>query len=149
MRTLRRNQTKFYYSTYVSSTEITDEYGNATGQYEHEYSKPVPMYANISPARGSVDADMFGLAIAYDKTIVTDDLTCPISETSILWIDTMTELDDEGNTTTPHDYVVNRVAKSLNSITYAVSRVEVGVKPNVVPGPEPENPEPPDEDEGE
>ena len=57
----------------------------------------------------------------------------PIDEYSILWIDTMPELnadgslavDSEGKVKTPHDYIVKKVAKSLNSVSYAVSKVSV------------------------
>lgn len=133
MRTLNRNKTKFYYATYVSSTEIKDEYDNPTGDYKITYSKPVPMMANVSAARGTSDIDMFGISVSYDKAIVTDDLACSISESSILWVDTIPTLGDDGDTSTPHDYIVKRVAKSLNSIAYAISKVDVDYAPEEEP----------------
>jgi hypothetical protein len=139
MRVLNRNKQALWYAVFVSKEEIMDEYGNATGDYKITYSKPVAMRANISAARGTADVEMFGVALAYDKAIVTDDMSCPISETSILWIDTPPALDEDGNTITPHDYVVKRVARSLNSIAYAVSKVDVALAPE----PEPEPGEPP------
>ena len=55
--------------------------------------------------------------------IVTDDLSCPIDENTVLFIDKEPEYDDNGNPL--YDYIVKRVAKSLNSISYAVSKVTV------------------------
>jgi len=149
VRVLRKNLQPFYYATYVKSTETTDDDGNHTGQYVNEYSKPAKMYANISAARGSADVEVFGVSLAYDKAIVTDDMGCPISETSILWIDTMPVLDNDGNTATPHDYVVKRVAKSLNSIAYAVSKVEVMTVPQVESELEEPGTEQPDDEDAE
>jgi hypothetical protein len=124
MRLLRRNTQKIYYATFAGQTEIQDEYENATGQYKTTYSNPVALNANVSASRGTSDVDMFGISLHYDKTIVTD-RDCPISETSILWVDTVPTLAQDGTTQTPHDYIVKRVARSLNSTTYAIERVNV------------------------
>ena len=67
--------------------------------------------------------EQFGNFISYDKVIVTDDLTCPIDENTVLFIDKSPEYDDDGNPL--YDYIVKRVARSLNSISYAVSKVTV------------------------
>lgn len=50
-------------------------------------------------------------------------MSCPIEETTVLFIDKKPEYDAEGNPL--FDYVVKRVAKSLNVIAYAVKRVDV------------------------
>jgi hypothetical protein len=34
-------------------------------------------------------------------------------------------LNDDGTTETPHDYVVKKVARSLNSVSIAISKVAV------------------------
>ena len=124
MRCLSRNKRTFYYAIYQGETEIVDDYGNATGQYTVAYGNPVQMYANVSAARGTADAELFGINTVYDKVIVTDDMSCPIAESSILWLDAEPTI-VEGATETPHDYIVTRVAKSLNSIAIAVRKVEV------------------------
>jgi hypothetical protein len=49
----------------------------------------------------------------------------PITATSILWIDTLPEIAEDGSTKTPHDYIVKQVATSLNSVSIAVSKVNV------------------------
>ena len=47
MNCLARNETTIYYATVSGKTELTDEYGNKTGQYELTYSAPVKWAANI------------------------------------------------------------------------------------------------------
>ena len=48
MRTLNRNAQPIYYATFVSKTEIVDEYENATGEYKITYSAPVKAAWNVS-----------------------------------------------------------------------------------------------------
>ena len=125
MRGLVRNKSKFYYSSYIGETEIIDEYGNATGEYQIEYANPIECDANISAAQGEVKFRQFGESESYDKVIVLDDITAPIDEHSILWVDTLPLLNEDGTTDTPHDYTVRRVAKSLNSVAIAIRKVRV------------------------
>ena len=44
---------------------------------------------------------------------------------SVLWVDTMPELDEQGKTETPFDYIVVKVAKSLNVVNVAIRKVDV------------------------
>ena len=125
MKTLNRNKTGFYYALYEGKEPIVDDYGNTTGEYEVKYSKPRNFFANISAANGKADVEQFGANVDYDKIIVGDNIFPQIDEYSILWIDTAPVIDNEGKTETPHDYVVKKIAKSLNSISVAVSKVEV------------------------
>jgi hypothetical protein len=144
MRTLERNKVKFWYCTVQKvngeavKREIVDENGNATGEYIVMYNNPVAIKANISPATGQSNAEQIGNLENYDKVIVTDDLDCPIDENSVLFIDKEPEYKDaEYNEATAitvtgatvkvpvYDYIVRRVAKSLNSISIAVSKVKV------------------------
>ena len=119
MRTLERNKQTIYYALYESKEPLKDEYGNPIGEYEVLYSEPVLLKINVSAARGEYSTRQFGEMENYEKILVTDDTNLPISETSILWIDSL-------DTTKPHDYIVKKVAKSLNSVSYAVSKVSVG-----------------------
>ena len=48
-------------------------------------------------------------------------INIPIDEYSILWVDTLPRLNED----IPHDYVVKQVARSLNSVSLAVSKVDV------------------------
>lgn len=133
MRTLVRNKVKFYYSLYEKREEIIDEYDNKTGQYELIYTEPILMLGNVSSAVGSIQNRQFGDSEIYDKVIVLDNPNTPINEYSHLWVDTLpvlTEdgklvLDEEGAVLTPHDYIVKKVARSLNSVSIAISKVNV------------------------
>lgn len=125
MKTLRRNRLPFYYALYGGKVLLEDEHGYKTGETIDSYGNPVLYRANISVASGETTAQQFGGNESYDKIIVTDNLDLPIDEYSHLWIDTMPAINADGTTDTPHDYVVRRVAKSLNSVSYGISKVDV------------------------
>lgn len=125
MRSLIRNNSVFYYAKYENNNEIIDEYGNATGQYEITYSNPIKVSGNISAAQGEMQSRQFGESESYDKVIVLDDRNIPMDEYSILWVDTLPELNEDGTTETAHDYVVKQIARSLNSVSIAISKVNV------------------------
>lgn len=123
MRTLKRNQRPFCYCLYNEQETQYDEYGNETGEPRVTYSQPVKMLANISQATGQSNTEQFGNLENYDKVIVTDDLNCPIDENSVLFIDKEPEYSLDGDPM--FDYTVRRVAKSLNSMSIAVRKVNV------------------------
>lgn len=143
MKCLKRNQTQFWYCLYDRKEPIYDEHANETGESLIIYGEPVQMCANISPATGAAQTEQFGNLESYDKVIVTDDMDCPIAESSVLFIDKAPEYSDgviigyeEPETVLgtgapivyeapKHDYIVKRVAKSLNSISIAVRKVDV------------------------
>jgi hypothetical protein len=125
MRTLARNKIRIYYANYRDKTPLKDEYGNLTGEYKVTYDNPVAVMANVSAARGESTTRQFGEDVSYDRIIVLDDPAFPIAETSILWIDTPPDIAEDGTTKTPHDYIVKQVAPSLNSVSIAVSKVNV------------------------
>ena len=124
MRCMVRNKTKFYYASYVGETELVDEYGNATGEYAVTYSNPIALLGNISAAQGEMQSRQFGETESYDKVIVLDD-RAPLDEHSILWVDTLPVLNEDGTTDTPHDYIVKKVARSLNGVSVAIRKVDV------------------------
>ena len=125
MRCMVRNKQKFYYASYIDTNELTDEYGNKTGEYEVLYGNPIETDGNISGAQGEVQIKQFGESVKYDKVIVLDNIDTPIDEYSILWVDTFPLLNDDGTTKTPHDYIVKKVAPTLNSVSIAISKVTV------------------------
>ena len=126
MRSLNRNKQKIYYSLYTGKKPILDEYGNQTGEFETTYATPVAYDINVSAARGTADVEQFGINLNYSKSMVTNDLTCPISETTRLWVGKEAFVTVNNVVTeTPHNYVVVSVARSINSITYAIREVTV------------------------
>lgn len=148
MRTLKRNKRPFWYCLYEQTIPIVDEFGNETSEAIVKYGTPTKMTANISPATGYAQTEQFGNLDNYDKVIVTDWLDCPIDEHSVLFIDKPVEfgeavtIDYRESTTlygddsaTPvtvevplYNYVVRRIAKSLNSVSIAVRQVDVSAK---------------------
>lgn len=139
------NDSPFYYCLYKETIPIVDEYGNESGEKIVTYYDPILMYANISPATGQSNTEQFGNLDNYDKVIVTCDMECPIDENSVLFIGKEPEFTDvptnivteamalygedviEAQTVSVpvFNYIVRRVAKSLNSISIAVSKVKV------------------------
>lgn len=125
MKCLERNKVKFFYALYESEEPIIDEYGNDTGEHNVIYGDPIECFANISAAKGETSARQFGENESYDKVIVIDNDVPPLDSNTILWIDTLPTFDETGVSTTPHDYEVKKVAKSLNSVSIAISKVKV------------------------
>ena len=77
----------------------------------------------LSPARGTADVEQFGINENYTNTMVTNDMSCPIEETTRLWIGVPAY--DLNENVLPHNYVVIKKAPSINSITYAIKEVSV------------------------
>ena len=125
MRCMTRNKSTFYYASHIGETEIVDEYGNFTGEYSLNYGNPVKMSGNVSAAQGEIQNRQFGESESYDKVIVLDDRNTPINEYSVLWVDTLPHLNEDGSTDTPHDYIVKKLARSLNGVSIAISKVVV------------------------
>lgn len=123
MKILNRNKQSIYYCLYQGKESLVDEEGYETGEPVAKYSEAAPLRASVSAASGTAQVEQFGSFINYDKVIVTDDLSCPIDEHSVLFIDKAPEYNADG--TPKYDYVVHRVARSLNFIAYAVGKVTV------------------------
>lgn len=117
MRCLERNKTEFYYALYNGKQPVTDDDGYETGEYTISYSEPIKCKGNISQSTGRANTEQFGIDVSYDKVLVMDDVNTPIAEDSILWIDAAP--------TGKHNYIVKKIAKSLNSVSIALSRVDV------------------------
>lgn len=120
MRVLKRNEIPFYYATYqgIADYEVG---GYKNGEKTISYSAPTLMRASISANRGTNEVDQFGTNLQYDKVIITGDMNCPIDENTILWVD---KEPYNNNTLLPHNYIVKKIAKSLNYISIAIKRVE-------------------------
>lgn len=133
MRMMERNKSRFFYALYIEKVPKMDEYGNVTGEYEIIRDNPVEFSANISSAKGEISTRQFGESESYDKVIVMGTDAPPIDEYTVLWVDKTPQVDetgalvtnDDGEVITPHDYIVKKVAKSLNSVSIAISKVTV------------------------
>lgn len=129
MRNMQRNQQTIWYRLYTSAADITatDEWGNTvyTGEKTKTYAAPASMRANVSPASGINMTEQFGSLDNYDKVIVTADMSCPIDENTVLYLDGTPVYDSTDQSWSAYDHVVRRISKSLNGISIAVRKVDV------------------------
>ena len=131
MRTLQRNKRDVWYALYLGEQEVVDEDGNYTGETEIAYGDPVHIRANVSPATGNTNMEMFGNFSDYSRVVVTDDVSIPVNENAVMWIDTEPT---EGHGIEGYNYIVKRVARSFNSAAIAVEDVDVEVEPTLPSG---------------
>lgn len=120
MRCLERNKRGFWYALF-DHVEMNE------GDTYNVYKSPVHAMGNISAATGETQAAMFGNSPDYDRVIVIDELDCPIDENSVMWIDKDPPYDTQTQKyiSDGWDYIVKRVAKPLDSVSYAVKKVDV------------------------
>lgn len=120
---MKRNLRPVHYCLFKGEEPVKDEDGYESGEKQPTYEEPVKLMCNVSPATGYAQTEMFGNLESYDKVLITDDMSCPIDENTVLFIDTDPAYTDDGKPL--YDYTVRRVAKSLNHISYAVRKVKV------------------------
>ncbi len=125
MRSMTRNRQRFYYADLLSVGMSQDTDGN----YVEEtltYSDPIKKAGVITAASGEAETQLFGANEVYDKVITLNYGENYLEIGSILWVDTMPEIDEQtGKTVTPYDYIVVKVAKSLNFVNVAIRKVDV------------------------
>lgn len=123
MRCMVKNMVSFWYCPYLRNEPIVDAQGRKTGGQRSVYGAAVQFKGNISAATGETQVEVFGHLDDYDKVIVLGNADCPINENSVLFVDKKPEYDQNGDPL--FDYTVKRVARSLNSVSYAIRKVEV------------------------
>lgn len=142
MRDLRKNMQGLHYSLY--SEQITFYERDKNGEIIYDeidgekypriiaeragYSKPVFFNANVSAGKGTAQEEVFGKDIDFNRTISTTDLTLPIDELSIVWIESEPIYFDDG-TVDPDsaDYkVAAKPARSLNQLMIALKALPKG-----------------------
>ena len=115
MRDLRRNKQVIWFSLRNVKT-ATDEWGNT--EDVKGYGEPIETRMSVSGNKGEASMQAFGVDLEYDREMSTSDLSCPIDEYSHLWLDGRSPDDT-------HNYVVKAVSRTLNSIRYAIKKVDV------------------------
>lgn len=136
MRCLERDKQLALIAFFVEKVACEDDQGRLTGKHEVVRTDPIPYRLSVSASKGSAENSPFGIDLDYDRTVIIEDTTCPVDESSVFWVDNVAVPDgetgeiDEGFSADltggkPHDYTVTRVAKSPNCIAVALKRVEV------------------------
>lgn len=125
MRTMTRNKRTFYYASLTGVEMGKDLDGNYTEEV-YTYSDPVEKKGVITAANGQAETQLFGVNEPYDKVITLNLGENYLVIGSVLWVDTMPVFDEKtGKTETPYDYVVVKVAESLNFVNVAIRKVNV------------------------
>lgn len=125
MRTMTRNKRTFYYASLTGVEMGKDLDGNYTEEV-YTYSDPVEKKGVITAANGQAETQLFGVNEPYDKVITLNLGENYLAIGSVLWVDTMPVFDEKtGKTETPYDYVVVKVAESLNFVNVAIRKVNV------------------------
>lgn len=117
MHICRRNRRPLSYALYNGKIPVYDAYGLKTGEYTESYADPVTVKMCIAPAVGRTNLQPFGIKADYTHLAVTDDMNCPIEESTAIWLGT--------DTNNPANCRVVTVAKGLDSIVYALKVVDV------------------------
>lgn len=125
MRSMTRNRQSFYYADLLSVGMSQDADGNYV-EDTCNYSNPVKKEAVFTAASGEAQTQLFGANEIYDKVITLNFGENFLEIGSILWVDVVPDIDEEtGKTDTPYDYIVVKVAKSLNFVNVAIRKVNV------------------------
>ena len=115
MRSVQRNKQAIWYALRLDSTEVVDEYGNATGEFVEQYSVPMKLKINIGVPKGQINLERFGLNDDYSRVLATTDMNCPIAIDSILWVGI--------EPTLPHNYVVKKIMPAINQLLIGLQEV--------------------------
>ena len=93
MKGLYRNKRPVYYALYEGETEIMKD-GFYTGAHQKQYGDIQMQKMDVGASRTAygfvssvVQMEYFGLDKPYSKVAVVDDINCPITEETLVWLD--------------------------------------------------------------
>lgn len=93
MRVLHRNKRPIYYAVYEGKEEIVKD-GLYTGSYKKLYGDVAVQKMDVGASRTAygfvssvVTMEYHGLDKPYSKVALTDNMNCPITEESVIWLD--------------------------------------------------------------
>ena len=115
MRNLQRNMRLLYYAPMLGTEPILDEYGNDTLEVRTIYGSPIELRCNVSANVGQEAVEVFGAKTEYSRTISFAGRSCPLSEGCKIWFGVPV--------TDSHNYVVVKVADSINGFLIALREV--------------------------
>ena len=123
MRNLEINKKTFYALNYLGNQDVVDDEGNLTGEKKIAYTRPFKVRANISGAKGSSQAEIFGTDIHYDKTftLTTTELSrLKITENTVLFVGKKPEYKDGQPL---YNYRIKKIADDINDVVVAIEKV--------------------------
>ena len=142
MRDCKKNQQELYYATY--SDQITEYYRDSDGNIIYDeidgeliprikceragYNNPVHFDFETSAGKGTAQTEVFGSDVDFTRTISTTDMSIPIDELSLVWIEHEPEYLSDG-TVDPDsaDYkVAAKPSKSKTDIVIALKALPKG-----------------------
>jgi hypothetical protein len=144
MREFRKNQQALHYALLKGEEEEykLDSNGNLiivgydddnepiykmTGKTVLTYYEPVEFNSSISFGGSEVDLLPFGISNAdYDATLVLDNGTIPVEETSLIWYESEVLYKDNQKTIVDSksaDFTVVKIVPSLNQKVYVLKRI--------------------------
>ena len=142
MRDCKKNQQELYYATY--SDQITEYYRDSDGNIIYDeidgeliprikceragYNNPVHFDFETSAGKGTAQTEVFGSDVDFTRTISTTDMSIPIDELSLVWIEHEPEFLNDG-TVDPDsaDYkVAAKPSKSKTDIVIALKALPKG-----------------------
>ena len=124
MRTVHRDKRIVWYAFYESQTELTDDNGDYTGEYEVSYTAPVKALMNVSGGRGQADVALFGLTQNFSRTAVTEDLATDWNTEMVMWV-------ERDPAEKPFNYRGAAVARTVNQVVLALEEVDVSTEGTV------------------
>lgn len=122
---MQRNKKQFWYALRVGSEDLLSKDGHKIGQ-RTLYGEIQEKKAAISEGAGNAVLTRFGLDTPNTRVIGPLDADCPIDAYAKVWIDTYPNPDENGQATTPNDYVVSDVQRSINHVMVVVRRTNNG-----------------------
>lgn len=122
MKLLKRNTRTVQFCNYSGKQYVVDDEGYKTGEYTTAYTTPRELVCNISPASGIVQSEIFGTLDGYNRVLITDDMTITVDENTVFCVDVEPKYN---NGSVNYDYIVKRVARSLNNISILLAKVDV------------------------
>lgn len=96
MRNLKISGRRMFYAIYNGKKPIIDPGGDESGDFDVMYSPPVEFSASLSAGKGTAQREVFGTDVDFTRTISTTDLSLPITETSLVWHETVPVLLPDG-----------------------------------------------------
>ena len=125
MRTTQRDKREIWYALYEGVSEVVDEDGNYTGEYEVLYSTPVKTRMNVSGGRGQAQLEVFGIDNPFTMVAVTDDLTTNFTTDTVFWFGVTP---GETAEDVPYNFRCTGISKTINGCTIALAEVTVSVE---------------------